>query len=113
MVAGDRRLVVYVIGAAVGAAILVVLLPSLLLQAVVVVGAWAMSMSLLLVRLGRSLDPAWVVVTAVYLLGPVGALLLEFGIGLPTLAGMALGFAPFVIAAAWVRPLSRGIRSSA
>ncbi len=104
----DRRLLLYLAVTALGAALLIAFLPALLYQAVIVVVAWSASAGIILARARRTLDPAWIIVVALYLLSPVGALLIEFGIGLPTLAAMVVGFLPFVAAALWIHPRSRG-----
>lgn len=96
---GFSRLTPFIllIGAATGVA--VAALPSFSLQLALLAGAIDLAVVLLMARFGRTLDASWVLVAAIFLVGPVGTLLLRVGIGLSVVAAIAGGFAPFAIAA--------------
>ena len=92
------------VGASGGAAAVVAVLPILAMQIAVVMGAAAVTASMIMARAGRALNPAWIIVAWVYLLGPVGSLLGSAGIGLSTAALMLMASSPFVLAAVLMRP---------
>ncbi len=83
---------------------MVAVLPSLVMQLAVVVGAFAVMAGVVIARAGRVLNPAWLIVAWLYLLGPIGSLLNQFGIGLSAAALVLLAPAPFVAAAVFARP---------
>ena len=82
-----------------GIGVLVAALPSFSLQlmllgiAIVIVVALAMS------RFGLILNASWVLVAAIFLVGPIGTLLLSFKIGVSVVAAIVGGFLPFTVAA--------------
>ncbi len=82
-------------------------LPSLAIQLGLSIGSAAIAIAGLMARVGRVLDPAWVIVALVYLIGPVGFLATELGLELSLLAVIAVSFAPFAIAALLVSPEAR------
>jgi O-antigen ligase len=83
---------------ALAAGALVAVLPSLTLQLGLVVGLAAALSAVILARTGRVLNPAWVIVIGLYLIGPIGTYLVPAGIGLPITVVAALVPAPFVVA---------------
>lgn len=104
--AATRREAFLVLAAA-GASALIATLPTVASQVVLVLGAAVSTASLSMARVGRVLNPAWVVVVSLYLVGPVGSLLHQAGIGLSTVAVLILAFSPFVVAALLMRPQTR------
>jgi hypothetical protein len=74
-------------------------LPSFSLQVSLLMGAIVIAITLVMARFGRILNASWIIVAAIYLVGPVGALLLRVGIGMSVVAAIVGGFAPFVVAA--------------
>ena len=82
-------------------------LPSFSTQIALVAGGVVLATTLLMARFGRILNPAWVLVAAIYLVGPVGTLLLRLGIGMSVVAAIVAGFAPFVAAAFVLRREAR------
>ena len=104
-VAQSRRGLLLV-GATGGIGALFALLPTLALQAALVAGAAVVAGSVLLTRAGRILNPAWLIVAWLYLLGPLGRLLSQAGIGLPTASLVLIAPVPFVVAALLMRPQS-------
>ena len=69
------------------------------MQVAVILGAGATVASIVMAQVGRVLNPAWIVVFALYLIGPVGALTHDAGIPIPMVAILAAGPVPFVAAA--------------
>jgi O-antigen ligase len=61
----------------------------------------------ILVLVGRVLDPAWVIVALLYMIGPVGIVLLDAGVSASALALLAVALVPFVLAALWSHPDTR------
>ena len=99
-----------------GAAVLVVAillgvgtaaLPSFSIQVAVLGVACLLAVTLALSRLDRTLDGSWVIVAAIYLVGPAGAILLAAGIGLSVVAAIVGAFLPFAVAAVILRPAAR------
>jgi O-antigen ligase len=91
-------------GIAVGVGVLVPRLPSLSYGVLAILAASAVALSVTLARMGRTLDPAFVVVAATLLTVPWGVLGLFTIIPIPF---AILGLTPFVVAAWWVRPQAR------
>jgi hypothetical protein len=90
--------------ASLAAAILIVALPTLTTQLVVVIGVMASLVALVLVRLRRVLDPAWVVVASIYLVDAVSFLVLRVQISVAPVMAIMLAFVPFVASAVIVHP---------
>lgn len=82
-------------------------LPSFSIQLALVAGVIVISTAALMARFGRIMNPSWVLLAAIFLVGPVGTLLLRLGIGLSVVAAIVGGFAPFAIAAFVLRPEAR------
>ena len=90
------------------AAAIVAFVPTLTIQLVVVAVAGAVAASVMLLRLGRVLNPSWIVVAALYAVGPVGTVVIGAGIGASTALILTLAPGPFVLAAVLAdRPLWR------
>jgi O-antigen ligase len=89
------------------AAAIVVILPTLAMQLAIVLGAAAVTVAAMMARAGRILNPAWLVVALLYVLGAIGSLLSHAGIGLSAPALVLMGASPFAIAALVIRPESR------
>jgi hypothetical protein len=85
----------------------VLVLPTLAAQLALVFGAALSMASVIFARAGRVLNPAWVIIGPLYLVGAVGAVLLQAGTGFSTVAVLTLAPAPFVLATLWVRPDTR------
>jgi hypothetical protein len=78
---------------------LVATLPGIAIQAGLVAGAAMSTLSLALARAGRVLDPAWVIVGAIYMIDPISAVMQSVDVTFPPpLVPVALG-APFVATA--------------
>jgi O-antigen ligase len=82
------------------------MLPTLAVQVVVVLGAAVVGAAGAMARAGHVLNPAWLIVAWLYLLGPLGSLLGQAGLGVPTAALVLLAPSPFVVAAVLMRPQS-------
>lgn len=89
-----------------GAVAMVAVLPTLAVQLAVVLGAGVVTASMMMARAGRVLNPAWLIVAWLYLLGPLGSLLSRAGIGLSAAALVLMAPLPFVVAAVLTRPPS-------
>lgn len=100
------RTALALIGALIGGLVCAAL-PSTGLQLAFVVAASVGVFSLALGRLEKTLDPAWVLVSLLYLVGPVGVIVHEVGIGVSTVAIIALAPTPFVLLALLLRPERR------
>ena len=92
------------IAASGGAAAIVAVLPSLTLQVAIVCGAVIVAASLMMARAGSALNPAWLIVAWLYLLGPIGSLLSHAGIGLSTAALVLVAPSPFILAGLVILP---------
>jgi O-antigen ligase len=92
------------LAASAGAGAIIATLPTLSAQLIAIGGAIASIISLVLIRLGAVLNPAWVIVTAVYLVDPMGYYFLRNGVALPPVIAIAMALAPFVVAAIVVDP---------
>jgi O-antigen ligase len=90
---------VYLVMATAGANGAILALPTLAAQVGLIVGAALSIASVMLARAGRVLNPAWVIVGPMYLVGPVGLLLLQAETGFSSLAVLGLAPAPFALAA--------------
>src|SRR5258705_9451660 len=98
-----RRATIVLVAAAAGGATLAAL-PTIGLQfALFVVGAGVLA-TILASRTDRVLNPAFVIVAALYLVGPVGTLVGAAGIGVSTVGLVMLAPLPFVAAALVLRP---------
>ena len=97
----------FALAAAIAASAVVAALPTFSLQVAVMVGGVAGFGAVVITRLGWVLNPAWILVIALYLIGPVGSLVRETGIGLPTVALLAVAPIPFVLGALVIRPEAR------
>ncbi|MDP9482825.1 MAG: O-antigen ligase family protein [Chloroflexota bacterium] len=82
-----------------GTGVLVAALPTFSLQIALLGGAVDLAIVLVMARFGRTINASWVLVASIFLVGPVGALLLRAGIGLSVVAAIVGGFLPFAIAA--------------
>ncbi len=102
------RLWAFLVLAAAGASALIAGLPTLATQVALLLGAAVSTAAVMMTRAGRVLNPAWVIVVALYLVGPVGTLSRQAGIGLSMLAVVVLVFSPFVLAALVIHPQTRG-----
>jgi O-antigen ligase len=89
--------VLLVVAASVGVA--TAALPSLATQLVLVLGAAVTAASVVAARLGWILNASWVVVAALYLAGPIRAMLLQAGIGVSLVGALVVTFLPFVVVA--------------
>jgi len=87
---------------AAGAAISVV--PGLVLQLAIVGGTLMSTASLVFARAGRLLNPAWVIVALLYLIGPLGGLFSQSETDGSALGVLLLALTPFVAAATIVKP---------
>ncbi|HTC85674.1 MAG TPA: O-antigen ligase family protein [Candidatus Acidoferrum sp.] len=94
----------YLAVGAVAAGAIVVSLPSLAIQLVAVAGAGMFAAGVLLARLGRVLNPAWVILAGIYLIAPVGTVLLGLNIGVSTAIALTLAPGPFVLVAVITHP---------
>ncbi len=74
-------------------------LPTFSLQIALLAGVVDLAIVLGMARFGRTLNASWVLVASIFLVGPVGALLLRIGIGLSVVAAIVAGFLPFAVAA--------------
>lgn len=90
-------------GIAVGVGVVVPSLP-LLYSVLAMLAASAIALSVALARMGRTLDPAFVVVATTLLVLPWGLLELFRFVPIPV---VILGLAPFVLAALWISPRAR------
>jgi O-antigen ligase len=93
-------------GAAGAAGVVVAGLSTLAIQLAVVLGAAVVTASMMMARAGRVLNPAWLIVAWLYLVGLFGSLLNNAGIGLSTAGLVLMAPSPFVIAAVLMRPQS-------
>jgi hypothetical protein len=96
-----RGILILVVSAGAGA--LLAVLSSLAFQVALVLAAAAAVATVVMVRTGRVLNPAFVIVAALYLIGPIGTILRPGGIGLSTVAVVMLAPSPFVLAALYTR----------
>jgi hypothetical protein len=103
--AAPLRWGVFIVASAV-VGVLVPLLPALSNQLAVVFAAATVSATLLLSGAHRVLNPVWIIVPWLYLVGPIGVFLLSAGIGLSPAAVLTLAPAPFALAAVIMRPAS-------
>lgn len=87
----------YLLAGAIAASILIVLLPGLSLQLMLVAGSAGFAAAVALNRLGKVLNPAWVIVIGIYLIGPIGEILIGSGIGISTAIVLTLAPGPFVL----------------
>lgn len=94
------------VGATGGAGAVLVVLPTLAIQLAVVLGASFVTASVMMARAGRALNSAWLIVAWLYVLGPLGTILSNAGLGLPTAALVLAAPSPFVVAAVLLRPRS-------
>ena len=99
-----RRYGAYLLVGAAVSSVLVASLPGLAIQLTLVAGAAAVAASVALIRIGRVLNPAWVIVIAIYLIGPIGTVLIGAGIGVSTAVVLTLAPAPFVLIAGLAHP---------
>jgi O-antigen ligase len=99
-----RRVVLVAIAATL-ASVALAAIPSIAFQVAIVLAASALLVAVVSVRLGKTLDAAFVVVALIYLVGPIGTLLR--GLGLSTVALLVLAPAPFVVTALSMRPAAR------
>jgi len=90
--------------AAVVAGVLTATLPSMSLQVAAALACATSLAAFVAARLGWVLNPAWIVIFALYLAGPVGTLVQGAGLGLSVVAMLAIGPIPFVLAALAIRP---------
>jgi O-antigen ligase len=100
-----RASVVLLAGVATG--VLVAVLPTLSAQLAVVFGGLGLIGAMVWARLGRVLDAAWIIVIALYVIGPLGSLFKSAGVGLPTVAALTIAPIPFVVGALVIRPEAR------
>jgi len=98
-------IVVLLVGALVGVG--TAALPTFSTQIALLGGAVVIATTLTMARFDRILNASWVLLAAIFLVGPVGALLLRVGISVSLVAALVGGFAPFVVAALSLRPGSR------
>ena len=84
---------------AAGAGAFVAMVPSIGFQLAVVIGAAISLLALVMASRGTVLDPAFVLAGGLYLIGPVGTVIRQAGLGLSTLALLAAIGAVFVTAA--------------
>jgi O-antigen ligase len=98
------RRVAIVIAAAAATGAMLAAVPSIGLQFAILVAGAAIVATALMMRLDRVLNPAIVIVAALYLVGPVGTLLGAAGIGVSTVGLVMLAPVPFVAAALVLRP---------
>jgi hypothetical protein len=96
-----RGILILVVSAGAGA--LLAVLSSLAFQVALILAAAAAVATVVMVRTGRVLNPAFVIVAALYLIGPIGTILRQGGIGLSTVAVVMLAPSPFVLAALYTR----------
>lgn len=92
------RLTAFVALVTLGSGALIAALPTFGFQVATVVAAAVSAACLIMVRAGRVLNPVWVIVVLLYLLGPVGGLLRQAGVWLPMAAAVILALSPFVLA---------------
>ena len=88
------------VGAAALAGAVVAAMPSTAFQLALVIGLAACVLAVVLARQGTLLNPVLVLVGVLYLVGPIGTLVREAGLGLSTLVLMIGVATPFVLAAA-------------
>jgi hypothetical protein len=81
--------------------------PGLTVQIAIVIGAAVSAMSVILARAGRVLNPAWVAVAMIHLIGPIGGIFTQSDTDASVVAVVVLGLSPFAIAALLVRPETR------
>jgi O-antigen ligase len=93
------RLAAFVALGTLGAGALVAALPTFGIQVAIILAAAVSAACLIMLRAGRVLNPVWVIVVLLYLLGPVGNLLSRAGILLPMAAVAILALCPFVVGA--------------
>ncbi len=105
--ASSPRLVAFAALLVLGAGAMVATLPTLATQVAVVSVAAASVACVLVILARRVLNPAWVIVGLLYLLGPVGSLLGQAGIRVPMAAMAILALSPFVVAALIARRHAR------
>ncbi len=89
------------------AGVVLALLPGVAIKLAAVVGLAGVALAVLMARRGMVLDPAWVVVAQLYLLTPVGTLLVDWGIGFSIITALVLAFVPFVLATLVTVPATR------
>jgi O-antigen ligase len=85
---------------------MVAVLPSLTEQVAIVLGAIVVAATMAMARAGRVLNPAWLIIAWLYLLGPLGTILSRAGIGLSTAALILVAPSPFVLAGLVMLPRS-------
>lgn len=98
----------YVSLAALGAAAVMAVAPALAVQIAIVTGTAVSAMSVILARAGRVLNPAWVAVAMIQLIGPIGGIFSQSDTDASVVAVVVLGLSPFAIAALLIRPETRG-----
>ncbi len=89
------------------AGVVLALLPGLALKLAAVVALAGMALAVLMARRGMVLDPAWVIVAQLFLLAPVGSVLIDWGVGFSIITALVLAFVPFVLATLVAVPASR------
>lgn len=90
-----------------GAGALIATLPTLATQIAVLLGAGLSTVTVLAARAGTILNPAWIIIAWLYLIGPIGRILLDVGVGLSPVALLTLAPIPFVVTALLARPVTR------
>ena len=85
---------------------MVAVLPSLTEQVAIVLGAIVVAATVAMARAGRVLNPAWLIIAWLYLLGPLGTILSRAGIGLSTAALILVAPSPFILAGLVMLPRS-------
>ena len=95
------------LAAAIAGSLVCVALPSVGLQIAFAVGMCLLVLSIVAMRMKRTLNPAWVVVALVYLVAPVGAVVGGLGLGVSTIALLVAMPAPFVVVAGLRDPDAR------
>jgi hypothetical protein len=101
------RRTIYLILVPLLAGIGVALLPTMALKLATVVGLSATTVAVLMARLGRVLDPAWVIVAQLFMIQPIAVLLSDTGLAISNLTTLTLAFIPFVLVTLVYFPSSR------
>ena len=105
--APSRRRDAAVLIASAGAGAFVATLPTLSIQVALLLGAAASTVTVVMIRAGAVLNPAWVIVAWLYLIAPIGWVVSQMGVGLSPASLLVVAPAPFVLTALFMKPRSR------
>ena len=103
----SKRLGTFFLIATGGAGAAVASLPTIAIQTAVLLGAALSTVTFLMARTRGTLNAAWIVVAWLYLVGAIGQVLVQAGIGLSAAALLVVAPSPFVLTALFRQPQTR------